>query len=414
MEKNNLLSKCHINTNKDGDTFVGIRVIDGDISICFPLEYRLADDDKHIRKDIINLISVLNRFDNKKNEILPSDKAISNEQVDFPFLAYMQIVLNYLNNGYFYENEVKYKVAKTGKINWARTIKTQKTYPQGTEVFYLNFVVKNSNLNSDALITLIHEYCVYESFSKIGWLYTTIIPKKPRIKFDKKLFISVLYEKMGQTFNDKNRSLFQNMIDIINTIGNKELNSRFYYGTYRFEYVWENMIDHVFGVNDKNRYFPRTTWHLVSGKNKDNNALEPDTIMIKGNEIFVVDAKYYKYGATAIPAHLPESTSINKQITYGEYIATNEEFKKEFGEDMKVYNVFIMPFSKNSKYFATDNNYRYIGKATSDWKQSKAEHEQVLGILLDVKYIMFNLIRHDKDEIEKLSDEIEKSFKKNY
>lgn len=411
MEKSNLLSKCHINTNKDGDTFVGIQVNEGDISISFPLGYRLAEDEKHIRKDIINLITVLNRFGDKNNKVLQNETGKSNEFVEFPVLAYMRIILNYLNNGYYYESEMRYKVAKKGKIDWARTIKTQKTYPQETEVFYLNFVVKDNTLKRDELITLIHEYCVYESFLSLGWLYTTILPKKPNIKFDKKFFLSVLYEKIGQTFNDKNRELFQSMIELINSKGNKVDLNRFYYGTDRFEYVWEKMIDYVFGVDDKEKYFPRTTWNLVNEKSRDNKALEPDTIMINENNIFVVDAKYYRYGSTAIPAHLPESTSINKQITYGEFIATNEEFYKEFGQDMKVYNAFVMPFSKTSKYFATDNNYKYIGKATGDWKQTGAKYEQVLGILLDVKNIMYNFIRHDKDEIAKLSAKIENSHK---
>lgn len=413
MGKSNLFEKCHINTNVDGDTFVGIQVRDGDISIRFPLGYRLEEDEKNIRKDIINLISILKRFDDNKNKVLPHDTGISNEPVEFPLLAYMRIILNYLNNGYYYESDIRYTVAKKGKINWGRTIKTQKTFPQGNDVFYLNFVVKDNTLKKDELVTLIHEYCVYESFVKLGWLYTTTVPNKPRIKFDKKLFLSVLFEKMGQTYNDKNRSLFQSMIELINSKGNEGNQSRFYYGTNRFEYVWERMIDYVFGVDDKERYFPRTTWHLVSEKNKDNKALEPDTIMVKESKVFVLDAKYYKYGATGAPAHLPESSSINKQITYGEYIATNESFKIEYGEDLQVYNSFLMPFSKNGIYFATDSNYKYIGKATGDWKQTGALYEQVAGILLDVKSIMYNIIKRDKDQITKLSDEIEKHISGN-
>lgn len=57
-----------------------------------------------------------------------------------------------------------------GKINWNRTIKTQKSYVQGTDVFYLDFVTKNDRVKENELITLIHEYCVYESFEQMGWL----------------------------------------------------------------------------------------------------------------------------------------------------------------------------------------------------------------------------------------------------
>lgn len=403
----NLIDKCHINSNQDGDTFVGIQGTNEDLKVCFPLGYRLEKNDKNVRKDIINLISVLANFTDKKDKLIPENTRVLNKAVEFPIVAYMKIIINFLNSGYYYENEMRYKVDKRGKINWARTIKTQKTYQQGNEVFYLDYVVKQNTINQDEMISLIHEYCVYESFQKLGWLYTTRLSKKPKIRFNKKIFLSVIYEKMGQTFNDKSKALFQNMIDMITYIGSEGSSERFYYGTYRFEYVWERMIDRVFGVDDKERYFPRTKWHLIGGKNKGNSALEPDTIMASGNSIYVLDAKYYKYGATGIPGHLPESTSINKQITYGEYIATTKIFKQEYGPDMKVYNAFVMPFSKEFKYFATNDNYKYIGEATGDWKELVgAEYEHVQGILLDVKYIMYNHIKADGDQINILSEMI--------
>ena len=49
------------------------------------------------------------------------------------------------------------------------------------------------------------------------------------------------------------------------------------YGTYRFEYVWEALIDRVYGIKKKAAYFPRTAWN-VNGKSHDNASLEPDTI----------------------------------------------------------------------------------------------------------------------------------------
>lgn len=136
---------------------------------------------------------------------------------------------------FYKEHEVSYKVAKSGKINWNRTIKNQKPYVQDMEVFYLDF------------------------------------------ERDKD--------------SDKN----------------------YRYGTYRFEYVWEKMIDKVLGIENKADYFPKTTWYV--NDNRYNNAsLEPDTIMLYGKDVYVLDAKYYKYGVTGKTWDLPEFTSINKQL----------------------------------------------------------------------------------------------------
>lgn len=50
---------------------------------------------------------------------------------------------------------------------------------------YLNFVTRKNPVSENELITLIHEYCVYESFLKLGWLFTSSMPSKPRIRFNR-------------------------------------------------------------------------------------------------------------------------------------------------------------------------------------------------------------------------------------
>ena len=47
MKRFSIQDKCRVNTNKEADTFVGIKCEDGDISINFPLGYDVSyDDDK--------------------------------------------------------------------------------------------------------------------------------------------------------------------------------------------------------------------------------------------------------------------------------------------------------------------------------------------------------------------------------
>lgn len=173
-------------------------------------------------------------------------------------------------------------MSKSGKINRNRTIKTQKPYVEDNEIFYLDFVTKKNTVKENELITLIHEYCVSESFNKIGWLFTKAMPKKPRIKRKSRLFKMVIMDKLSTTFNDRNRRLFRNMLAIIESQGDDEAQRIYNYGTYRFEYVWERMIDKVFGIENKADYFPKTTWK-INGSSYDNASLEPDTIMIYQN-----------------------------------------------------------------------------------------------------------------------------------
>ena len=405
MREIDIRRKCRVNSNREKDTFVGLKCDDGDISINFPIGYHISDDDKELRKDIMLLFTTLSaNTERKESELLGQGSSF--DEVEFPLQSYIYLIKDFLARGYYREQEVSYKVAKTGKINWNRTIKTQRPYIQDTDAFYLDFVVKKNSIKENELITLIHEYCVYESFERIGWLFTRVLPKKPRIAKREKMFRSVLKGKIASTFNDKNRMLFRHMLAIIDFEGDKDSDKNYRYGTYRFEYVWEKMIDKVFGSENKSDYFPKTVWH-VNGDKYDNASLEPDTIMLCGSNVYILDAKYYKYGVTGKVRDLPGSTSINKQITYGEYVANEKELKKKHGNNMKVYNAFLMPFdSLKSKYLDNPKMIK-IGEAVSNWKDDSEEYHKIQGILIDVKTLMNINVRQDMKEIAKLAELIE-------
>ena len=403
---------CHVNKNIDGDNFVGVKSDSGALSVCFPLGYCLPPDDRMLRHDVINLITVLTKFSGIKDKSIQLNKIFSHETVDFPIQAYMSIMNSFrnANSTYYTENEVRYTVGKRGKMNWSRTIKNIKPVPQdGGSFVYLDYVVKETSSNSEKLITLVHEYCVYESYQKIGWLFPGDAPQKPRIRFDYKMFLGAVYDKLGHTNRDKERELFNSMLAVIQYLGEDGTPQQFYFGTDRFEYVWERLIDFTYGIEDKERFFPHTAWLLRTEPDKKNAALEPDTVMVVDDKVFVLDAKYYRFGATKLPKHLPESSSINKQITYGEYIASQDKFRQEFGSRMKVYNAFLMPFGKNSKLFRQRNNYYHIGEAVSTWKDGKNEYEHVQGILVDIRYLMHNYVRQNHPDIIELAEMIEKA-----
>lgn len=406
MTNNSLFDRCRTNTNLESDVFVGIRRKDEYYEVNFPLGYHRSEDEKGLRKDILSLISVLAKNTKKKD----SEIYVGLNRDDLtgiPVQAYLYLIKDFFERGYYKERDTNRQIAKRGKIDWSRTIKTQKPLLQDKEVYYLDFVVKKNTINENELITLIHKYCVYESFEKLGWLFTSFVPPKPKTGLSRKMMIAVVNDKLQNTFNDKNRRLFTNMLSVIKH-EKDDVESEFRYGTYRFEYIWENMIDRVFGISEKAEYFPKTSWNLEDGRNHDNEPLKPDTIMLLNGKVYVLDAKYYKFGWSNVPEHLPESRSINKQITYGEYIAESEKFVKN-GEHPIVYNAFIMPFDSREERFQTKLPIRYIGSATSDWKSGKKKYENIVGILMDIKYLMGLDSRREQSEIIKLASLIEES-----
>ncbi|MEG1947128.1 MAG: LlaJI family restriction endonuclease [Lachnospiraceae bacterium] len=410
MKNLDLQKRCRINTNFDEDTFVGLRCDAGDIQINFPIGFSLSNDDAGLRSDILLLFSTLSAHTLRKDSQLIG---ISKEYdcVEFPIQAFMYVIRDYLQRGYYHEQEVQYSVAQKGKINWNRTIKTQKPYVDNNNAYYLKFITKKNVMRENEIITLIHEYCVYESFSKVGWLFTKAMPQKPRINKNEKLFRSVLKEKIMNTFNDRNKALFFNMLSIINFMGDSNANQNYKFGTYRFEYVWESMIDKVFGVNNKEMYFPKTSWN-IKGNIYDNASLEPDTIMVHNGNVYILDAKYYKYGIYPNPAFLPESTSISKQITYGEYVSTEKKFRELHGQNMNVYNAFLMPFNRTIWNGGVNDDIIKIGEGLSNWKDNNKDYQHIQGVLLDVKHLMKIIVSQNEEEITNLSKIIEGEVKK--
>ncbi len=401
-----LKEHCYVNTNEQGDRFVGLKVSGKSYQIYFPMGFSLSESDDDIRSDIILLVSSLARYTDK----LESDDLVHSIRKNTEpgvLLSYLYIIQDFCARGYYKEHTVEYISSKTGKIHWGKTIKNKRPFINGADVFFIDFITQKTRVNQNDLLTLIHMYCVFRSFFAIGWLFGDYIPLEPNISFDKKLFKNIVFTKLRHTFDDKNKELFKSMLNVILNEPEYGLAVKdFTFGTSRFEYIWERMIDSTFGIENKKEYFPKTYWILKEDNRSFNSSLEPDTIMLLKNCVYVLDAKYYKYGHTMNVKDLPDSSSISKQITYGEYIAETPKFKKLHGSNIKVYNVFLMPFS--AVKWKTDVEF-YIGDACSDWKNGDKSYEKIKGILIDVKYLMKIAGRQILKEIEKLAFLIESS-----
>ena len=413
MSDTTLLDRCRVNTNVETDTFVGIKSESGRISVSFPLGFHCSEDEDNLRRDILLLLNVLSKHTDRKDSEINTNEEYS--FVDLPLHAYLHVINDFYSRGYYKEREVQRIVAKNGKVDWHRTVKSQRAYIQDDEAFYLDYVVRKQNVNENEIITLIHESCVYESFQKIGWLFTGFMPPKPMLELSKRkrYYASVVRSKLAKTFNDRNKQLFKSMLAIIESLGDDGAANEFRYGTKRFEYVWESMVDKAFGIKGKQDYFPKAHW-IINHKTYDNSSLEPDTIMITGDAIYVLDAKYYKFGETGRPSHLPASASINKQITYGEYIAESGKFDDRNGKSPTVFNAFIMPYDSFGKAFHTENDLYYAGSAFADWKVSDGvkPYEEVVGVLLDVKSLM-KTRSFSEDKVLRLASLIEERVGKN-
>ena len=130
-------------------------------------------------------------------------------------------------------------------------------------------------------------------------------------------------------------------------------------------------------------------------------------------KVFVLDSKYYRYGETKNPNHLPDSSSVVKQIAYAQYIDNHD--KNTIPDDVKphisnheIYNAFIMPGKK-------EDDFKNIGFVSADYvlSQNSIENNEtpekpfhkIHGILIDIRQLM----NHHAKSNEKIL-ELEKSI----
>lgn len=400
----NIRDRCHVNTNDDGDSFVGVKADTDDAIIYFPIGYQLPANDDDLRVDINNLLGVLAAF-MKEDRVIEVSKFEAPRTVDFPMHAYLKVIRSFLRMGrYYIETDPQFRTDTKGKTSWPRTVREQRALVQknGSLVF-TNMTVRSVTPNANKQITQIHRFCVYEAFEKMGWLYVPFMPDKPGPHPGIKESIYILDKKLVATNDDVEQELFNAMRDMLVYIDERSSDKQYFFGTDFFENVWERMIDKAFGVEDKEQYFPRTRWLLDYGRDKEKRPLQPDTIMIYGDKYYVLDAKLYRYGWDPKPEHLPNSADINKQITYGEYIEQTKSLPNE-----KLYNAFIMPYNKENNLFMLNSNFGNIGEAVSDWKLNVKNYERIQGIVVDTRYLMYNYIGTSDQQKKEMAGCIEK------
>lgn len=386
MNKFNLLDICFVNDINEENQFIGLKIKNNQPKIFFPKGYELPTNVKNLRYSVKNLIYVLSTFKKKYERNCNQNKNIIDD-FSFPFDSYLIVLDFFISNGYYKEKHISYKINGNGKINWTKTIQKIKPIIEKNNITYLKTVNKKDQYNYDNILTLIHKFLVWDSLNKIGWLYNINIQEKPIIKFNKSLFKKIIMKKLNNVYNDKEKRLFKAMLSIVekyDSINNnlKEIT----YGTFHFNLIWEFMLDSIFGVKDKNRFFPQSFYFDKKSKNKYiNDSLRPDVIMIdESNNYYVIDAKYYLYGITNKKEYLPSTSSICKQIIYAEYIENNFKI-----EPKNIFNVFILPFNRNDNYHKT-TEYLYklnlIGQLNS--RKNNKNYEKINVVLLDTKTTM--------------------------
>ena len=421
-------------TNEDNNAFVGVRIRNESIEFHYPESYDISGvedvttikDIKAFRRDMIDILHTISLAKTRSSSLQKTENGISAAK-NFTFMSYLWIIRDYISNGIYRNTEKIYRNNAKGKINWKRTLSTQPIISNGN-IIYNNLVVEVNN-DCDTIITEAHRFCVYDSVRKTGWLFgineKAFYVPSPTENLLKK-YINTIKVELKKTFDDVKKLRLNHMLKVLSGVDDSKRVSEIVYGVDKYHYIYERMVDAIFGnVVDITRYNPNASWFIMQGKSsyeeKEASSLRPDTIRIDPypktylfdsttKTAYVLDAKFYRYGTTGSRDDLPETTSIQKQITYATHIKTNIAQQEENIES--IHNAFVLPYNKNNNIFGFKNNLEYIGFSKANWvnKQSDAV---VHAFLMDTKHLISSWSQGNcKEDIDKLIKDIEEYVEK--
>lgn len=393
---------------RNSKEFVGIKIDDDSLKIYVPEVFRLSEDEKIKNKELLLFLKSISLAQTIRQEHIKSTDNVDAGNM-WPIDSYLWLINDYLENGYYYNREKKTSRNKSGKIDWKRTLRTVPIYSNGN-LIYDKFVTSSMSASND-IIAQIYKICLSHSLKKIGWAFNLYFyVDVQQIKSIKEM-VYITNNELSSTFDDMKRMRYKHMLKVLKGIkGDKAILNKYTYGIKNYYYVFERMID-IFlkGIGEKSRFYPSGFWQIKGEPKYLSSNLRPDTIYMKKNEIFIIDSKMYSYGITGSLSDLPTTDSMQKQITYGDFI------KNILFPDFKVRNVFILPydkylevFDKNEKFIKYyDDNLVYIGKAYVNWRnEKKQEHDYIFAFMIDFNFLLKNYNSRNMMFIERICNHV--------
>ncbi|MFI3329784.1 MAG: LlaJI family restriction endonuclease [bacterium] len=393
----------HKVTNKTNDSFTGIKIIENEIHFYYPESF-----DLETKEDILKF---LNTFSINK-ELSKEETNINNDQSgdEYSLSSYLFLIDDYFKNGIIVNREKVYKTNQNGKVNWKRTLE-QNPIISNNNVIYTNMVVESKNI-VDNLLVDIYKHCLKRSIDVIGFLFnikSNFLVNKPFNNLIKQKYLTTLLDELSKTFDDVKRNKLNHLISIVKGLSSYSTSRDIVYGVDNYHYIYEYMINKIFcNIKEIKDFYPKATWQIIGLSEFESSKLRPDTILIKDNVGYILDAKYYRFGTTGDTSHLPDTSSISKQIIYAEYLEQLNKIKNL--NIKKIYNAFLLPYNKNDNIFNYNDELKYIGNSKSLWKDNEETYHLIHTILIDLKHIIYSYNNYNHNiDIKELIDSIKKN-----
>lgn len=349
--------------------YVGILMV-GEICLILYPKYsdRYLSDETNNFKMLKQIISVIRKYQSKEQKIGLG------EGIDLSNFNLLSITLELLNSYYehgLYQNDKQIiENNGDGEILWEKTINENTAYFSNGVPIYLDTFTINQESNEQDFFRRLHAFIITEACNRlkdilgildIECLYLT--SEKIESFGSMEFIVYRLNQELSNQFITHKQNILKLMKRYIEEDSSKNVSDTIsFVGTNSFNLVWEDVCSVVmddcinksikelglsYSKNKKQSalvadVIAKPMWeHEESGKvHKAKKTLVPDIITIKGNQLSIYDAKYYKIKLDDKEVKSqPGVGDITKQYLY-------ELAFKEFAQENELSinaNAFLMP-----------------------------------------------------------------------
>ncbi|MBN2542869.1 LlaJI family restriction endonuclease [bacterium] len=330
---------CNVTRTHFQFKVTGILCTESTPIIIFPKNYTIPEKPSLLRENAKALARTLIRYRNEhynEYEEISLFHGSSNPKTG-RIISAIQIIDDYRQNGYINREKVENSSHRPGRIDWPVTINSTNPIFTNKQVGYLNPIYRHRTFDEDHFIYLIHKNIVNECLRTWGWLYGNITSVEPDIAypFPEKQCLQLLENELRTVFVGREIFVIQLMIAFLQAkIGNENRLQLDVLATPYFSFVWEAICGYLFD----NQYpmlkglLPQPQWEseITSGIISQ----RPDIFSLVGNNLYILDAKYYDFNKG-----LPGWHDVVKQFYYKHTLS--KRMRKTLLEN--IFNGFILP-----------------------------------------------------------------------
>ncbi len=291
------------------------------------------------------------------------------------FYSMLWLVQDFIERGYYVEREKISSPRFGGKIDWKKTVRSKDVFFDDGNIVYKKLVRDRVVYDEEQTITEIYKCCLAYSIERVGFLFGTDDSERSRFSMeeDRSFMRYYLSSQLQRTFLDYKKALLGHLLTIVDNQTTQTCESGYSMYERDFEYVFEFLIDEVFGTTDA-RSVRNEYEYVIDGERHSASTLRPDTIMQTEDVEYILDAKYYNYGYTGNAKDLPQASAIEKQIGYNQYRRREERGKK-------VRSLFLLPYAAKGEEVV-----RYVGRAR---RRNERDREDEIDVyLIDLKELV--------------------------